>query len=46
MPTKDLYHQVVKQALTQAGWTITHDPYPLAFGRKEIDRSILVQNSY
>jgi len=27
MSRKDTYHNVVKQALIQAGWTITHDPY-------------------
>jgi hypothetical protein len=26
---KDLYHQVVKQALQKEGWIITHDPYSL-----------------
>ena len=29
MPAKDLYHEAVKQALINDGWTITHDPYPL-----------------
>lgn len=27
---KDLYHQVVKEALENEGWTVTHDPYKLA----------------
>lgn len=26
---KDLYHEAVKIALQNDGWTITHDPYPL-----------------
>jgi XisH protein len=26
---KDLYHETVKTALQNDGWTITHDPYPL-----------------
>lgn len=26
MPAKDLYHNVVKNALQKDGWTITHDP--------------------
>ena len=24
---KDIYHNLVKQALINEGWTITHDPY-------------------
>jgi ferric iron reductase protein FhuF len=27
MAAKDKYHQQVRQALENAGWTITHDPY-------------------
>ncbi|MEG4026591.1 MULTISPECIES: element excision factor XisH family protein [unclassified Microcoleus] len=34
MPARDIYHQVVKQALIKAGWTITHDPYPLAGAKR------------
>jgi hypothetical protein len=26
MPAKDIYHNIVKTALTKDGWTITHDP--------------------
>jgi XisH protein len=26
---RDLFHNVVKEALIKDGWTITHDPYPL-----------------
>jgi hypothetical protein len=26
---KDIYHQLVKDALVQDGWNITHDPYYL-----------------
>ena len=29
---KDLYHNVVKNALINEGWTVTHDPYPLKIG--------------
>lgn len=36
MPAKDIYHQVVKQALTKAGWTITHDPYPLVWAKRNL----------
>lgn len=24
---KDIYHQIVKEALVKEGWSITHDPY-------------------
>ena len=27
MSRKDTYHELVKQALSRAGWTITHDQY-------------------
>ncbi|MCP5029653.1 MAG: fatty-acid synthase, partial [Actinomycetia bacterium] len=29
MPAKDLYHDVVKNALVKDGWEITHDPLTL-----------------
>ncbi len=29
---RDLFHQVVKDALTKDGWTITHDPFPVDYG--------------
>ncbi len=31
---RDLFHNIVKEALIKEGWTITHDPYPL-HSRKE-----------
>ena len=36
---KDIYHNLVKAALQQAGWTITHDPLPIetTSGRIEVD---------
>ena len=35
---KDICHDLVKQALINEGWTITHDPYylPLGLGRKRV----------
>jgi hypothetical protein len=36
MPRKDHYHEVVKRALIEDGWTITHDPYPLQFGAEAL----------
>ena len=36
MPRKDIYHDIVKNALIKDGWTITHDPLTLSFGDKDI----------
>ncbi len=36
MPAKDIYHDNCKQALINEGWTITHDPYNLKVGRKDL----------
>lgn len=33
MPAKDIYHDSVKNALKNDGWTITHDPYHLKLSR-------------
>lgn len=33
---KDVFHKAVKTALQKDGWTITHDPYPLAVGGVEM----------
>ena len=30
MSARDTFHDLVKQALQQDGWTITHDPYALS----------------
>jgi hypothetical protein len=32
MPAKDIFHEQVKRALEKEGWTITHDPLPIAAG--------------
>lgn len=32
MPAKDKFHDVVKIALENQGWTITHDPYHIDLG--------------
>jgi hypothetical protein len=34
MPARDIYHDNVKAALIKDGWTITHDPLTLPFGRR------------
>lgn len=36
MPVKDVYHDVVRKALIKDGWTITHDPYTMEFGQKDV----------
>jgi len=36
MPAKDLYHDIVKNALLKEGWTITHDPYMMSLGKKDL----------
>ena len=36
MPAKDLYHEVVKQALQKDGWLITHDPLRISFGGRNL----------
>jgi len=33
MAAKDKYHEHVKEALMKDGWTITHDPYVIKFGK-------------
>lgn len=36
MPARDLYHAAVRNALLRDGWTITHDPYTLSAGQKDV----------
>jgi hypothetical protein len=36
MPARDFYHDVVKAALITDGWKITHDPYTLEVGNKDL----------
>ena len=36
MPARDFYHQTVKQALIKANWTITHDPFPLSWAKRNL----------
>ena len=35
VPSRDLYHDVVVDALEADGWTITDDPLHLSFGGKD-----------
>jgi hypothetical protein len=36
MPARDRYHEQVKRALIQDGWTITHDPLRLQWGLRDM----------
>ena len=36
MPALDIYPNAAKQALIKDGWTITHDPLHLRWGRKDM----------
>lgn len=36
MPVRDLYHNAVKAALIADGWTITHDPYRVEYGGRDV----------
>jgi hypothetical protein len=36
MPKKDIYHDVVRNALIEDGWTITDDPLILSYGAKDV----------
>lgn len=40
MPAKDIYHDTVKRALQNDGWTITHDPFPLQIGKKRLSADL------
>jgi hypothetical protein len=36
MPALDIYHENVRKALVRDGWIITHDPYTLTFGHRDV----------
>lgn len=36
MPAKDIYHNIVKNALEKDAWTITNDPLVLQYGSKDL----------
>ena len=36
MPAKDIYHDHVRHALEKDGWTISHDPLVLRYGKKDL----------
>ncbi len=40
MARRDIYHDTVKRALQNDGWTITHDPFPLQIGKKRLSADL------
>ena len=36
MPARDIYHDQVRKALERDGWTVTHDPLALPWGRSSL----------
>jgi XisH protein len=36
VPAKDIFHNCCKSALQKDGWQITHDPYGLKVGKKDL----------
>ncbi|HAG81883.1 MAG TPA: fatty-acid synthase [Cyanobacteria bacterium UBA12227] len=36
MPALDIYHDAVKNALVKDGWTISHEPFHLRWGKKDM----------
>jgi XisH protein len=36
MPAKDIFHDCFKAALIKDGWQISHDPYNLKVGKKDL----------
>lgn len=36
MPARDIFHDCVKKALIKDGWTVTHDPFSLRIGQKDL----------
>src|SRR5215217_39320 len=36
MPARDSYHQAVRNALVKDGWTITDDPFRIAYGLHDV----------
>lgn len=36
MPQRDIYHDAVRDALINDGWSITHDPYRIVAGTQDV----------
>jgi XisH protein len=45
MPAKDLYHDVVKNALIKDGWVITDDPYIIKYEDAELYADLAAEKS-
>ena len=43
MPARDLYHDIVRNALIKDGWTITHDPFHIGYGDVDIYVDLAVE---
>ena len=43
MPARDLFHDAVRNALIKDGWTITHDPFRLSWGGRDLLEKHLVR---
>jgi hypothetical protein len=44
MPAKDIYHDAVKNALIEDGWTITADPYKIKYKDAELFADLSEKN--
>ena len=44
MPARDALHYVVREALEKDGWTITHDPYLLQYGTRDLFADLGAEN--
>ncbi len=40
MAKRDIYHYPARRALEKEGWTVTHDPYRLEIGEKQLEADL------
>ncbi|NES08226.1 MAG: hypothetical protein F6K22_38945 [Okeania sp. SIO2F4] len=45
MPTRDIYHDSVKNALIKDDWTITTDPYKIEYENAELDADLAIEKT-
>lgn len=45
MPARDIYHDIVVQALIDDGWEITDDPLVLSYGGRELYVDLGIEKS-
>jgi len=43
MPARDIHHELVLRALQADGWRITHDPYRITVGRRNLFVDLAVE---